>query len=62
MYICHVSMGFPYFAEASERNSFMSISVMAVPIKEEGLKTTEVVAMASVYAVFFSQVCYSQEM
>lgn len=60
MYICHVSMGFPYFAEASERNSFMSISVTAVPIKEKALKTMEVVAMASVYAVFFSQVC-SQE-
>lgn len=53
-------MGFPYFAEASERNSFMSISVTAVPIKEKALKTMEVVAMASVYAVFFSQVC-SQE-
>ena len=55
-------MGFPYFAEASERNSFMSISVMAVPIKEKALKTTEVVAMASVYTVSFSQVCHSQQM
>ena len=60
--MCHVSMGFSNFAEASERNSFMSISVIAMPIREKAFKTTEVVAMVTVYPVSFSQVCYSQEM
>lgn len=44
------------------KGTLMSISVMAMPIREKAFTTVEVVAMITVYPVSFSQVCYSQEM